>query len=202
MVNDSIEELMDLDMEPKPESLRWTSIFKDEGTATLRVGGRGKTWDLPFGEVFDVPGYRFHHDGKGFQGAERTMCKCLVSWWRDRFNLPFKDCAYDSEMLERSRPRLQHCIDRKHQLAVEWCHADEGSCMESQHLTSYLCERKNTGESGVNCRIRTAHSLHIKWKKMGLLFLTEKLLTNFGRLRTGLSMMVRPLRGGGTEVRG
>ena len=85
MVNDSIEELMDWDMEPKPESLRWTSIFKDEGTATLRVSGRGKTWDLPFGEVFDVPGYRFHHDGQGFQGAERTMCKCLVSWWRDRF---------------------------------------------------------------------------------------------------------------------
>ena len=61
--------------------------------------------------------------------------------------------------------------------------------MESQHLTSHLCARKNTGESGVNCMIRTAHSLRIKWKKMGLLFLTEKLLTNFGQLRTGLSMM-------------
>ena len=35
MVNDSIEELMDLDMEPKRESLWWTSIYKDEGTATL-----------------------------------------------------------------------------------------------------------------------------------------------------------------------
>ena len=39
MVEDIIEKLLDLDMEPKPESLRWTSTFKDEGVATLKVGG-------------------------------------------------------------------------------------------------------------------------------------------------------------------
>ena len=27
----------------------------------------------------------FHRDGKGFQGAERTMCKALRSWWRDKY---------------------------------------------------------------------------------------------------------------------
>ena len=31
MVNDIIEELLDLEMEPKPESLWWTSSNKDEG---------------------------------------------------------------------------------------------------------------------------------------------------------------------------
>ena len=51
---------------------------------TLRVGGRDKVWDLPFCEVFDVFEYRFHRDGKGFQGAERSMCKTLRSWWRDK----------------------------------------------------------------------------------------------------------------------
>ena len=30
MVNDIIEELLDLDMEPKPASLLWTSTYKNE----------------------------------------------------------------------------------------------------------------------------------------------------------------------------
>ena len=42
-VNDIMEELLDLDMEPKPESLWWTSINKDEDMTTLKVGNRGKT---------------------------------------------------------------------------------------------------------------------------------------------------------------
>ena len=65
-MNDVIKELPDLDMEPKPESLWWASTYKDEDMATLKVGDRGKTWDLPFTEVFDVLGSRFHRDGKGF----------------------------------------------------------------------------------------------------------------------------------------
>ena len=44
-----------------------------------------KVWDLPFCEVFDVLGYRFHRDGKGFQGAERSTFKALRSWWRDKY---------------------------------------------------------------------------------------------------------------------
>ena len=32
-----------------------------------------------------VLGYRFRRDGKGFQGAERSMCKALRSWWRDKY---------------------------------------------------------------------------------------------------------------------
>ena len=54
MVNDIIEELLDLDMEPKPESPWWTSTHKHEDMTTLRVGSRGKTWDLPSREVFEV----------------------------------------------------------------------------------------------------------------------------------------------------
>ena len=36
-------------------------------------------------EVFEVLEYRYHRDGKGFQGAERTMCKGMESWWRDKY---------------------------------------------------------------------------------------------------------------------
>ena len=35
MVHDIIEDLMDLDMDPKPESLWWTSTYKDEVESTL-----------------------------------------------------------------------------------------------------------------------------------------------------------------------
>ena len=85
MVNDIIDELLDLDMGPKPESLWWTSTHKCEDMTTLRVGSGRKAWDLPFREVFEVLGYRYHRNGKGSQGAERTMCNGLVSWWKDKF---------------------------------------------------------------------------------------------------------------------
>ena len=40
---------------------------------------------FPFREVFDVLGNRCHRCGKGFQGEERTMCKGMGSWWRDKY---------------------------------------------------------------------------------------------------------------------
>ena len=40
-VNDVMEELMDLDMEPKPWSL-WTSVHEAEVEATLEVEGQGQ----------------------------------------------------------------------------------------------------------------------------------------------------------------
>ena len=48
--NDNIEELLDFDMEPKPESRWWTSTQKDD--CTLKVGNRGQTWNLLFMERF------------------------------------------------------------------------------------------------------------------------------------------------------
>ena len=92
MVNDIIEELLNLDMEPKPESLWWTSSYEEEDKLTLQVGGGGKDWELPFREVFEVLGYRFQRDGKGTQGVEKTLRKGMGSWWRDT-------CIYRSKML-------------------------------------------------------------------------------------------------------
>ena len=45
IVNDTIEELLVLDMEFKPESLWWRSMCKDEDVKTLRVGSRGRAGD-------------------------------------------------------------------------------------------------------------------------------------------------------------
>ena len=72
-------------MMAKPEALRWTSTYKAEDRATLKVENRHLAWDLPFIEVFEVLGYRFHRDGQSVQGADRTLCKGVGSWWRDGY---------------------------------------------------------------------------------------------------------------------
>ena len=76
MVNDIIEELLGLDMGSKPESLWWTSTYKDEDVATLEVESRKKIWDLLFMEVFDVLDYRFQRDGgRGCNGRRKRSGK-------------------------------------------------------------------------------------------------------------------------------
>ena len=79
MVNDIIEELLNLDMEPKPETLWWTSSYEEEDKLTLKVGGGGKDWDLPFREVFEVLEYLFQRVEKGTQGVEKTLRKGMGS---------------------------------------------------------------------------------------------------------------------------
>ena len=54
MANDIIEELLNLDMEPKPEPLWWTSTHKHEDMQTLRLESTGRILDLPFFEKFDA----------------------------------------------------------------------------------------------------------------------------------------------------
>ena len=60
MVNDIIEVLLDLDMEPKLQSSWWTSTHKHEDMKTLRVKSRNRVRDMPFCEhlvtVFIVTG--------------------------------------------------------------------------------------------------------------------------------------------------
>ena len=60
-----------------------TSSYQEEDKLTLKVGGRGEDWDLPYREVFDVLRCRFQRDGKGTQGVEKTLRKGMGSWWRD-----------------------------------------------------------------------------------------------------------------------
>ena len=69
VVNDIFEKLLGLDMEPKPESL----YNKEEDGASLKVGIEVTTGVSFFSNVFDVLGYRFHRDGKGAQGIEKTL---------------------------------------------------------------------------------------------------------------------------------
>ena len=72
-------------MEPKPESLWWTSTHKHEDTRTLRVGSRDRAWDLLFVNSLMYWNTVSTRDGKGVQGAERSMGKALRSWWREKY---------------------------------------------------------------------------------------------------------------------
>ena len=100
----------------KPESLWWTSKYKDEDRATLWVGKEFFMWDLHHKEVFEVPGYRYHRDGKGFQGAERTFCKGMASWWRDRYVYSSKSVP----MKTRCQRVLSHVYSTTLNDSVNW----------------------------------------------------------------------------------
>ena len=52
-----VEGLTDRDMEPQPESLWWTSSYKAEVETTPEEGGRRRSWEMPFVDVFDLLGY-------------------------------------------------------------------------------------------------------------------------------------------------
>ena len=62
----------------------WTSTYKAEDGVTLEVGSRGKSWEMPCVEGFDLLLYRFRRNGKGIHGTERTLKKGMGGgWWRD-----------------------------------------------------------------------------------------------------------------------
>ena len=105
-------------------------MHKQEDVRTLSVGDRDKIWDLPFGEVFDVLGYRFHRDGKGFRGTERTMCKALRSWWSDKYIYRSKTVPMmDGSMHACPQPCVQHSPEWQSQEAVEWRHDQRSTCL-------------------------------------------------------------------------
>ena len=68
MVIDIIDVLMDLEMEPKPESLWWTSAYPAEDGMTLDVRRRKRSWEMPFVEISDTLGNRFRRNGRVFNG--------------------------------------------------------------------------------------------------------------------------------------
>ena len=150
MAADESEELLDLDMEPKPESLWWTSAHQHGDVRTLSVGGRDKVWDLPFCEIFDVLGYRVCRDGKGFQGAECSMCKALRSWWRDKY-------IYRSKTVPMSTKRK-----RVHSHAYSTVLNGSRRVREKPR---YCVSPSDL--VWVTYRIRTSRSMRTSWKKKG-----------------------------------
>ena len=147
MANDIIEEVLDLDMEPKPESFWWTSTQKHEDMRTFSVGSKDKVWDLPLCEVFDAPSYRFHRGEKGLQGAERSMCKPLRSWWRHKYIYRSKTVPMKTKCKTHPRSCVQHSTEWQYQLAVEWSHDQRGACVGRPYFAAHL---ETSHEAGRN----------------------------------------------------
>ena len=74
-VNDIIEELLNLDMEPKPESLWWTRSYLEEDKLRLQVGGGGKDGNCRSGRSSRCWGNVFSVMGKAHKGSERLCAK-------------------------------------------------------------------------------------------------------------------------------
>ena len=69
-MNNISDEVTNLDMEPKLESLWWTSTYKAKVGATVQIKGRGKCWEMRFVEEFEKKkGYSW--DG---QSVEKMAC--------------------------------------------------------------------------------------------------------------------------------
>ena len=72
MINDIIEEFLDLDLEPKAESLWWMSTYKEEDKSTLKMGSEGKvgicrsSWRWIF-SAFSEDWERGSGDGNDFE---------------------------------------------------------------------------------------------------------------------------------------
>ena len=68
MVIDIIDVLMDLEMEPKPESLWSKSTYTAEDGVTLEVRRRWRSWEMSIVEVSDILDNRFRRNGRVFNG--------------------------------------------------------------------------------------------------------------------------------------
>ena len=121
-------------------------------------------------EVFDVLGYRFHRDGKGFQGAERTICKGLRSWWRDKYICRSKTVP----MTAKCKRVHSHVCSTVLNGSINWplrgAMINKVRAWEAQILRLTFRPRMRLDETWVGCKIRTSF-LRNSWRKMGLPFL-------------------------------
>ena len=164
---------MELCMEPKPESLWWTCTYKEEEEITLQVGSRGKMWELPFVEEFDVLGYRYHRSGKGTHGVQKTLCKGMGSWWRDHFIYR----ARNVPLLTKCRRIISHVFSTAVNGSLNWSWTVETSRIvrqwETKILRLTLRPKMLPDEDWVAYRRRAVQVMKQKWKKMGLTMLPD-----------------------------
>ena len=79
-VNDTIEELLDLDMEPKPESLWWTNTYKDVEKTPLRVDSRNRASDLPFCGSLRCARIPFSSGREGIRHVYSIVLNGSIDW--------------------------------------------------------------------------------------------------------------------------
>ena len=106
MVNDIIAELLELDMEPKTESLRWTSTHHGEEKKTSRVGNRGPRVGPSLQRRVRSLGIPFPSRAEGVSGCRPNVVQRHGWWVARRIHLLFEECTHENEMSKSSQPRL------------------------------------------------------------------------------------------------
>ena len=129
-------------------------------------------------DLADVLSYRFHHGGKEFQGAERTMCKAMKSWWRDKHI-----CRAKTVDLKDKCERVHSCVHSTALNGINWpwiaAMITKMRAWESQILRLTFRPHRMVDETWVTHKIRTSRFVGTCWKKMGLPLLTEKIASKF-----------------------
>ena len=116
-------------MEPKPESLWWTSAHKHEDVRTLRVGGRAK-----LGISLSVKSLKSWSTTVTREGVEGAECAMYKSGWRDKYIY----CSKTVPMTTRCRRVNRHVYSREHQLVVDGAMINKSVCMGSKDTASHL----------------------------------------------------------------
>ena len=103
MVNDIIEELLDLDMEPTLASLWWTSTHQHEDMETLRVGAEAESGICQSGICHSVRISMywvtvFIRDGKGFQRRRPHRVQGIDKLVARQVHLPFQDSPHENQV--------------------------------------------------------------------------------------------------------
>ena len=99
------EELRKMGMEPKQESLWWTSTYEREHKK-----------QVPFVTEFDILGYSYTRSEKETKGLERFLNKGL-GWWRDGHIFEAK--VPSEEVRTCHQPRLECGRDRTRALGLD-----------------------------------------------------------------------------------
>ena len=193
-VNNIIEELLNLDMAPQPESLWWTSSYEEEDQLTLKVGRGGKDWDLPFQGGLRGIGCRFQRDGRGTQGVEKTLRKKMGSWRRDADIYSSKSVS----LRTKCQRVISHVVSTALHSSANWTwnfyNARTVHRWETKILRLTFRSKMEPGEEWVAYKARTARMLRIRWKKMGpVLFGQKCTLKKFGRRWLGPCTKVKSL---------
>ena len=135
--------------------------------------GRGKEWDLPFVEVFDMLGYRFNRAGKGQQGVQKTLRKGMGSWWRDVYIYRSR-----SVPLKNRRQRVvSHVFSTALNSSLNWNWTINIARMvrywETKIMRLTLRPKMLLGEEWVAYKARTVRMMRSKWKGTGLALLAD-----------------------------
>ena len=70
-----MKKMTDLGVEPKPETLWWTSTHKAEDGVTWKVGSRGISWEMPAWEGHSGDRENAEErDGKLVEGCAHLSC--------------------------------------------------------------------------------------------------------------------------------